>query len=401
MAVACQPGGFWGGKRRYGADVDHIPAWEAIAQVEFLIAQQIKSIVSVRYALPDWVVRLYDKYGLELKRCPISGDDAPTVEACDELLDWVEKEMESDRRVAITCLHGLGRSGTIAAAYLIRHSGSTADSALRTVRQGVPGAVESQAQVRFLSTYEAWLTQKAAAPRDNGPVIPANDLDGPEARAEEVGIVCNICGAIDESQNGSDYPGIVCRACQRKSVNVVGLPAQVTGCDMGDNPVFIHGLKCWRRYRMGIDPTMLDLYGSANLTTFHERQLVGSGGKNLRSFYLIVGERGMSLGSFSWGASAPAELRTGDFLIFCTKGPYRTVAAGELVLGSERQLQLEMLRAYPADDFSKDFRFLSLPPRTRWDNLRRGIHRISPADVLRIRHCGGVPLYGYLLGLER
>ena len=55
LALACQPGGFWGGKRRYNEDADRVPAWEALAQVQYMKEQGIVNLIAVRFVIPDWV----------------------------------------------------------------------------------------------------------------------------------------------------------------------------------------------------------------------------------------------------------------------------------------------------------------------------------------------------------
>jgi len=62
---------------------------------------------------------------------------------------------------------------------------------------------------------------------------------------------CSICNVPLEPFLGR-YPNSVCRECDSRAVNSEGkVPYFDSLHDMGDNPIFIDGKKCWRRYRFG------------------------------------------------------------------------------------------------------------------------------------------------------
>jgi protein-tyrosine phosphatase len=106
----------------------------------------------VRWGSPD-IVRHGLDAGLHVERRPIpDGAAPPSAEAMRDMLGWLT---EARRRgnVAIACMGGVGRTGTVAACALVGE-GWTADEAIEEVRRvRHPTAVETDAQVTFV---RAW-----------------------------------------------------------------------------------------------------------------------------------------------------------------------------------------------------------------------------------------------------
>jgi protein-tyrosine phosphatase/nicotinamidase-related amidase len=90
---------------------------------------------------------------------PIFDQRVPTKETLIETLKWMDATLsKSSNHILIHCVGGLGRSGTIAAAYLIWKEGISSEKAIQLVRTSrSERAVESREQERFLEEFAASL----------------------------------------------------------------------------------------------------------------------------------------------------------------------------------------------------------------------------------------------------
>jgi atypical dual specificity phosphatase len=79
---------------------------------------------------------------------------APTTGEILQALEFIDRQHVAGRAVAVHCLMGQGRTGTILAAHRIR-DGSTADAAIAELRDICPGAIVSPPQVRALHRFAA------------------------------------------------------------------------------------------------------------------------------------------------------------------------------------------------------------------------------------------------------
>ena len=92
---------------------------------------------------------------LRLVDLPIEDFEAPTREQADEL--WcLFSELPPGQAMAVHCVAGIGRTGTLLACLLGRERGLSADDALVQLRVLRPGSVETLAQEDFIG---AWLRQ--------------------------------------------------------------------------------------------------------------------------------------------------------------------------------------------------------------------------------------------------
>jgi atypical dual specificity phosphatase len=93
-----------------------------------------------------------DRFGLTEVHIPVPDFTAPTPEDLDRGVDAIETHLAQGRVVTVHCGGGLGRSGTLAACYLV-HQGQTPDDAIAHVRRLRPGAIETAAQITAIEAY--------------------------------------------------------------------------------------------------------------------------------------------------------------------------------------------------------------------------------------------------------
>ncbi len=93
-----------------------------------------------------------ERHGLAGLHLPVDDLTAPTPTQLRAALAFIDWHRSLEQRVAVHCLVGQGRTGTVLAAYLIR-SGLTPTEALRELRTVCPGAVENPVQERALEEF--------------------------------------------------------------------------------------------------------------------------------------------------------------------------------------------------------------------------------------------------------
>jgi atypical dual specificity phosphatase len=116
----------------------------------WLREQGIDILISLTEETPyrNWI----NDAGLMSIHLPVSDMTAPSQEQLKQAVDAIEHAVKSQMGVAVHCAAGLGRTGTILAAYFVSR-GDTAEDAIQKVRRQRPGSIETHAQVEAIYAY--------------------------------------------------------------------------------------------------------------------------------------------------------------------------------------------------------------------------------------------------------
>ncbi len=122
------------------------------ADLTWLRQQGIAAILSLTETPLD--VDALARHGFDVLHIPVVDMTPPSPEQILTALDFIDRHRANGRPVAVHCLMGQGRTGTVLAAYLIR-GGLRPDLALAELRAICPGAVENPRQEAALEAFAA------------------------------------------------------------------------------------------------------------------------------------------------------------------------------------------------------------------------------------------------------
>jgi atypical dual specificity phosphatase len=93
-----------------------------------------------------------ERHGLAGLHLPVDDLTPPTPLQLEHALGFIDEQMARGHAIAVHCLMGQGRTGTVLGAYLIR-AGALPEQALSRLRAICPGAVGSPEQERALHAF--------------------------------------------------------------------------------------------------------------------------------------------------------------------------------------------------------------------------------------------------------
>ena len=106
--------------------------------------------------LPEEILR---KVGLLTEHIPVEDFTAPTLNQVEQTITLIHFYLGKHMPVAVHCIAGLGRTGTIIACYLVEE-GESAMEAITSVRGWRPGSIETLDQEAVIQEYEQLLRSR-------------------------------------------------------------------------------------------------------------------------------------------------------------------------------------------------------------------------------------------------
>ncbi|MEM3712173.1 MAG: dual specificity protein phosphatase family protein [Thermoproteota archaeon] len=131
--------------------IEDIELWKKAGVKAVVILAEPQEIARYWGSLNNYLNILSDK-GFEYVYSPVRDFHALDLNQLKKLIEWMDSRVEANKPVLVHCRAGIGRTGTIIAAYLVK-KGYEAKNAIMIVRKMIPLALEVDEQVSIVYEY--------------------------------------------------------------------------------------------------------------------------------------------------------------------------------------------------------------------------------------------------------
>ena len=128
---------------------DEIEEWKKQGVKRVLVLPEEWEIEEA-WGSTDYYFSILKEKGLEFLHVPIPDGYPPTFDQMKIIYEWLKRDSNN----LVHCVGGIGRTGTVIAAYLILEEGMDSGEAIEEVRNYRPGAVQTYEQQLFLLQLE-------------------------------------------------------------------------------------------------------------------------------------------------------------------------------------------------------------------------------------------------------
>ncbi|MCD6341583.1 MAG: dual specificity protein phosphatase family protein [Thaumarchaeota archaeon] len=125
-------------------------------QLRWIRSKGVELVISLtEVPLPrEWI----EETGLKYRHMPIEDHSAPDPETLKNIVDIMLKGIEEGKKILVHCAAGLGRTGTVLAAYLIARRNLSAEEAIEEIRRLRPGSIEPNQESSVRNFYRRYFS---------------------------------------------------------------------------------------------------------------------------------------------------------------------------------------------------------------------------------------------------
>ncbi|KAL0270267.1 UNVERIFIED_CONTAM: hypothetical protein PYX00_007733 [Menopon gallinae] len=130
-------------------------AWpQSTDNIRYLIDRGIKHLVTLS---PEKRPPVSDFPGMEWTEIPVAEFEAPTLDQIREFVAICERHRQRNQAVGVHCRQGRGRTGVMAACFLVRFQDLSPGTAITDIRIKLPGSIETREQERVVARYHDYI----------------------------------------------------------------------------------------------------------------------------------------------------------------------------------------------------------------------------------------------------